>query len=77
MVNHKLKLVEWVKRTDRVLYQHLVGKLFYLSHTIANVSYIHSTYTYSFMHKPRDDHMEALLRVLQYLKGSPGSGVLL
>lgn len=28
-----------------------------------------------FMHSPKKDHMNAVLRILQYLKGSPGKGL--
>jgi len=30
-----------------------------------------------FMHAPRKPHMEAVLRVLRYLKGAPGQGLFL
>ena len=29
------------------------------------------------MHEPRTTHMDAAIRVLRYLKGSPGKGILL
>ncbi|KAJ0779316.1 putative RNA-directed DNA polymerase [Helianthus annuus] len=57
-------------------YQRLVGKLIYLSHTRPDIAY--SVHVLSqFMHKPTKAHFLLAMRVLRYLKGSPGKGILL
>lgn len=60
---------------DRERYQRLVGKLIYLSHTRPDIAYAVGVVS-QFMHKPQSDHMEAALRIVRYLKGSPGKGIL-
>ncbi|GJV85459.1 ribonuclease H-like domain-containing protein [Tanacetum coccineum] len=55
-------------------YQRLVGKLIYLTNTRLDISYtVH--YLSQFMHSPLNSHLDAALRVLRYLKGSPTSGI--
>ncbi|GJR94614.1 ribonuclease H-like domain-containing protein [Tanacetum coccineum] len=55
-------------------YQKLVGKLIYLTKTRPNISYdVHCLSQY--MHAPLLSHLDAVLRVLRYLKGSPRSGI--
>ncbi|KAJ8747842.1 hypothetical protein K2173_010051 [Erythroxylum novogranatense] len=75
VVNHGLQIVDGAELADRERYQHLVGKLIYLSHTRPDVAYAVGVLS-QFMHRPQVDHMEAALRVVRYLKGSPGRGVL-
>ncbi|GKG42569.1 hypothetical protein Tco_0476867, partial [Tanacetum coccineum] len=54
-------------------YQRLVGKLIYLTNIRPGISYdVHCLS--QFMHAPLESHLEAALKVLRYLKGSPGSG---
>ena len=55
-------------------YQCLVGKLIYLAHTRPDTAYAVSVVS-QFMHDPREVHMEALFKVLKYLKSSPGQGI--
>ncbi|KAI3744219.1 hypothetical protein L1987_57296 [Smallanthus sonchifolius] len=56
-------------------YQKLVGKLIYLSHTRPDISYsVH--FLSQHMHKPKTSHFNIALRLLRYLKKSPGKGVL-
>jgi hypothetical protein len=61
--------------TNKERYQKLVGRLIYLSHTCPDIVYAVSLIS-QFMHKPSEIHMEATLRVLRYLKYSPGRGIL-
>ena len=58
------------------LYRHLVGRLIYLGTTRPDLSYaIHCLS--QFMHIPTTEHWDAALRVVRYLKGNPGQGILL
>ena len=75
VVNHKLQIVEGAEFTDREQYQKLVGKLIYLSHTRPDIAYAVGVVS-QFMHNPQVDHMDAALRIVRYLKHSPGRGVL-
>lgn len=60
---------------DRECYQRLVGKLIYLSHTRPDIAFAVSAVS-QFMHDPRSSHMDAVTRILRYLKGCPGKGLL-
>nr|KYP37763.1 hypothetical protein KK1_041022 [Cajanus cajan] len=61
--------------TDKGRYQRLVGKLIYLSHTRPNIAYAVNVVS-QFMHDPRKPHMDAVERILRYLKSAPGKGYL-
>ncbi|PKI49958.1 hypothetical protein CRG98_029632 [Punica granatum] len=57
-------------------YRRLVGRLIYLTTTRPELSYpVHILS--QFMQRPKQAHWDAALRVLRYLKQSPGNGVLL
>ena len=75
MVNHELSKDSKEGPTDKGRYQRLVGKLIYLSHTRPDVAYAVSLVS-QFMHDPKQDHMEAALRIIRYLKGTAGMGML-
>lgn len=60
---------------DRERYQRLVGRLIYLSHTRPDIAFAVSVVS-QFMHDPRSTHMEAVSRILRYLKGCLGKGLL-
>ncbi|XP_048232884.1 uncharacterized mitochondrial protein AtMg00810-like [Ricinus communis] len=55
-------------------YQRLVGKLIYLTVTRPNITYAVSVVS-QFMHAPRTSHLDAINRILRYLKGTPGQGI--
>jgi len=74
-VNHGLKFEEVANLTDKERYQRLVGKLIYLSHTRPDIAYAVGVIS-QFMHHPQEDHMEAAMRIVQYLKGTPGSEIM-
>ena len=61
--------------TDKERYQRLVGKLIYLSHTRPDIAYAVSVVS-QFMHSPSEDHMGAVMRILRYLKVTPGKGLM-
>jgi len=52
-----------------------VGKLIYLSHTRPNIAYAVSVVS-QFMHDPRERHLQAVNRIIQYLKASLGKGLI-
>lgn len=70
--NVKLKLKTNSNLVDKGRYQHLAGKLIYLFHTRPNIADYVSCVS-QFMHSPSD--MEAVYRILKYLKGTPGKGL--
>ncbi|KAJ0575491.1 putative RNA-directed DNA polymerase [Helianthus annuus] len=59
---------------DVTNYQKLIGKLIYLSLTRPDISYA-VQYLSQFMHKPLTAHLRIALRLLRYLKLSPGKGL--
>ncbi|CAJ2646885.1 unnamed protein product [Trifolium pratense] len=59
---------------DTGRYQRLVGKLIYLSHTRPNIAFSVSVVS-QFMHSPFEEHLEAVYRILRYLKANPGKGL--
>ncbi|KAJ9561212.1 hypothetical protein OSB04_006372 [Centaurea solstitialis] len=75
MVNRRLYMEEEAKLADKGRYQRIVGKLIYLSHTRPDIAYAVGVVS-QFMHQPQSSHMEAVLRIIKYLKGTPGHGVL-
>jgi hypothetical protein len=73
--NHRLGEYPDQVPTDKGRYQRLVGKLIYLSHTRPDIAYAVSVVS-QFMHNPSEDHMDAVIRILRYLKASPGKGLM-
>ncbi|KAL6343079.1 hypothetical protein AAG906_017891 [Vitis piasezkii] len=53
---------------DSGRYQHLVGKLIYLSYTRPDIAFAVS-WVSQIMHAPAEEHMVAVYRILKYLKG--------
>ncbi|KAL4029610.1 hypothetical protein IC575_007830 [Cucumis melo] len=62
-------------QVDKEQYQRLVGKLIYLSHTRPDISFAVSVVS-QFMQAPYEKHMEAVNRILRYLKNTPGKGLM-
>ena len=73
--NHRLGEFPDQVPTDKVRYQRLVGKLIYLSHTRPNIAYAVSVVS-QFMHNPSKDHMDAVIRIMRYLKSSLAKGLM-
>ena len=74
--NHKLGLAKGEFLEDPESYRRLVGRLIYLAVTRPDLAY--SVHILSqFMQAPRVEHWEAALRVVRYLKGTAGRGILL
>jgi hypothetical protein len=55
-------------------FQRLIGKLIFLTVTRPDLSYAVSQNS-QFMHVPRTPHLDAINRVLRYLKGSSDKGI--
>ncbi|CAM8951770.1 unnamed protein product [Rhodiola kirilowii] len=73
--NQKLRGSDAEVHIDKLRYQRLVGKLIYLAHTRPDIAFAVSLVS-QFMHCPTEDHLKAVYRILHYLKGSPGKGIL-
>jgi len=57
------------------VYQRLIERLIYLSHTRPDISYAVNTLS-QFMHSPSKIHLKAAYRVLRYLKRTLGHGLM-
>ncbi|KAI3759441.1 hypothetical protein L6452_07265 [Arctium lappa] len=75
IVNQKLYMKEKAELAEKERYRRMVGKLIYLSHTRPDIAYAVGVVS-QFMHQPQKAHMEAVLRIIRYLKGTAGHGVL-
>ncbi|KAJ0617172.1 putative RNA-directed DNA polymerase [Helianthus annuus] len=65
-----------IKFLDNITgFQKLIGKLIYLSLTRPDISYS-VQFLSQFMHKPTQVHLDIALRLLRYLKQSPGKGIM-
>ena len=73
-VKHGLSIRGDQVPTDKDRYQRLVGRLIYLSHTRPNIAYVVSVVS-QFMHFSSKEHMDAVYRVLRYLKSFPDKGL--
>ena len=56
-------------------YRRLVGKLNYLTITRLDISFPVSVVS-QFLQSPCDNHWDAVIRILRYIKGTPGQGML-
>ena len=66
--------VESGELVDKENYQKLVGKLLYLCHTRPDIAYAVSIAS-RYMNELRTGHLDAVYRILRYLKGTPGKGL--
>ena len=73
--NHGLEECPDQTPVNKERYQRLVGRLIYLSHTRPDIAYAVSVVS-RFMHNPSKQHMDAVVRILRYLKSAPGKGLL-
>jgi len=74
-INHRLRILPDQIPTDIGWYQRLMGKLIYLTHTRPDITYVVGIVS-QFMHAPSEEHMDAVYRILRYLKGASGKGLL-
>ena len=61
---------------ERRSYKRLVGKLIYLAHTRPDISFPVSIVS-QHMHQPNEEHLSVVMRIIRYLKGTPGLGLYL
>ncbi|KAL3352758.1 hypothetical protein AABB24_020645 [Solanum stoloniferum] len=57
-------------------YQRMVGKLLYLTNTRPDIAFVVQNLS-QYMQQPKLSHWNAALRVIKYLKGNPGLGLLM
>ncbi|GKD00134.1 secreted RxLR effector protein 161-like protein [Tanacetum coccineum] len=72
----KLDKGEKEARVDATQYLRLMGRLLYFQATRPDITYAVNVVS-QFLADPRQNHSEAAKRVLRYLKGTPGQGILL
>jgi Reverse transcriptase (RNA-dependent DNA polymerase) len=72
--NMKLNTEDGESLKDINHFQILVGKIIYLTVTRPDVSFVVSQIS-RFMHSPRTPHIDAINRILRYLKGTSGKGI--
>ena len=73
--NAKLVLGQKEPLYDLGRYQRLVGKLNYLTITRIDISFSVSVVS-QFLQSPCDSHWDVMIRILHYIKGTQGQGVL-
>ena len=71
----KLQTVKDDTLVDKGRYQRLVGWLIYLQYTRPDITFSVNCVS-QFMHSPTENHMTVIYRILKYLKGTPGRGLL-
>ncbi|XP_015166313.1 uncharacterized mitochondrial protein AtMg00810-like [Solanum tuberosum] len=61
---------------DILSFQKLIGKLLYVTITRPDICFAVQVLS-QFMQRPKYSHMDSALRIVRYLKGAPGLGILL
>ena len=74
--NLKLSKFHGKLLSDPGIYKRLVGRLLYLTITRPDIGYAVNKLS-QFVSNPRKPHFDAAYKVLQYIKGCPGQGILL
>ncbi|KAF5462328.1 hypothetical protein F2P56_018347 [Juglans regia] len=74
--NSKLSKTEGPLFHDPSLYRKLVGKLLYLTNSRPDLSYSMNLLS-QFLDTPRVSHYDAVIKILKYVKGTPGEGIFL
>ena len=74
-LNVKLLLGQREPLQDPGRYRRLVGNLNYLTITRSDISFFVSIVS-QFLQSPCDSHWDAVIRILRYVKGTPGQEVL-
>lgn len=74
--NIKLAMDDKDPKVDATHYRRLIGRLLYLQATRPDIAYSVNILS-QFVSDPRKNHMDALFRILRYLKATPGQGILL
>jgi len=75
-VNRKLAMPTEAPLGVATQYRRLIGRQIYLTLTRPELSYAVHVLS-QFMQAPKEDHLDTVQRVLRYLKGSRGQGILL
>lgn len=70
----KLNSIDGDLLKDPTYYRRIVGKLIYLTITRPEITYAVSTLS-QFMQQPRKPHLDAVIRLIRYLKEAPGQGL--
>lgn len=73
-VRLKLKKISTRPQVDATAYQSIVGSLRYLVHTRPDLTFSVG-YVSRFMEDPREDHLEAVKRILRYIAGTLEYGI--
>jgi len=71
----KIEAGQDITLVDKGRYQRMVGRLIYLSHTRPDIGFSVNV-VIQFMNNPTEEHMEAINRILRYLKMTLGRGLL-
>ena len=73
--NHRIENDDENPKVEKTQYQRLVGKLIYLSHTRPDITHAVSVGS-QFINDPREKYLQAVNRIIQYLKASSGKKLL-